>query len=81
MKIVVFGKEIENNKRTRYALIIMKCDRQTKESIDNTITYVYSNNVNDLLKTKTQLTEIAIHKPHYMDMCIFDYQEMHYVRG
>ena len=78
MKIVTFGKEIQNNKRTRYALIIMKLDRKTRESLDNTITFVYSNNLKELVKTETHLHEVAIDKPHYMDTKIFDYQEMRY---
>ena len=81
MKIVTFGKEIQNNKRTRYALIIMKLDRKTRESVDNTITYVYSNNLKELQSLKTNLYEVSIDKPHLMDICLYDYQEMHYVRG
>ena len=81
MKIVTFGKEIQNNKRTRYALIIMKLDRKTRESVDNTITYVYSNNLKELQSLETKLHEISIDKPHLMDICTYDYQEMHYVRG
>ena len=80
-KIVTFGKEIENNKRTRYALIIMKVDRKTGVSVDDTITFVYSNNLKELRKTKTKLCEISIDKPHKMDMVIYDYRENHYVRG
>lgn len=81
MKIVTFGNEIENNKRTRFALIIMKLDRKTGESVDNTITYVYSNNLRKLQDTYTELLEASIDKPHMMNMNIFDYHEMHYVRG
>lgn len=80
-KIVTFGKEIQHNKRTRYALIIMKLDRKTDESVDDTITYVYSNNLKELQKLETHLIEISIDKPHKMDLHIYDYHEMHYVRG
>ena len=81
MKVVTFGKEIQNNKRTRYALIIMKLDRKTRESVDNTITFVYSNNLKELQQLETSLYEVAIDKPHLMDINLFDYQEMKYVRG
>ena len=82
MKIVTFGKEIQNNKRTRYALIMMKLDRKTGESVDDTTTFVYSNNVKELLETKTKLLEISMNNTLCrLDINIFDYQECHYVKG
>lgn len=80
-KIVTFGKQIQNNKRTRYALMIMKLDQKTGESLDNTITYVYSNNLKELRKTLSDLLMVSCEKPFKLDMHIYDYQEMHYVRG
>ena len=80
MKTVTFGKQITNNKTTRYALIIMKLNQPNGDSIDDIITFVYSNSLKELCNTKTQLREVSLNKPFYLDMQIYDYKNMSYVR-
>lgn len=76
MKIVTFGNKIK-----RFALIVMKCDRSTKESVDNTITFYYSDDLKELSKLELSLREVSMNSPHYLDIKTYDYKEMHYVRG
>lgn len=82
MKIITYGFEIQNNKRTRYALITMLLDKPRGNSIDNTCRFYYSNDLDKLLKIKTKLIEEDIEKENqYLDANIFDYEEMKYVKG
>ena len=80
-KIVTIGNQYENNKRVRYALIVMKLDRIGGQSIDNTITFYNSNNLKKLQQTQQILQDISLHKTYYIDTQIFDYENMKYIKA
>ena len=73
MKIVILG-----NKNARYALILRKLDRNTKISVDNTITYYYSNHLDVLKQLAKDLKEVEA-ESLFLDINIYDYNECHYV--
>ena len=77
MTFRIIGKE-----HTRYSLILMKVDRITKKSIDDTITYFNSNSLEELQRVRYDL--IVHHKFDencLLDIAIYDYIEGHYCRG
>ena len=80
MRYIKLGKEITNNKRTRYALIIMIKDKITGLSTDNTITFYYSNNLKKLKETRQLLILISQDKTYYIDAELYDYENMEYIK-
>lgn len=75
MKIIRLGKQ-----HTRYALIVMLLDKPNGKSLDDKVTYYNSNNLDELLETHSNLLQIHNNYDSYLEMKIFDYQEMKYVR-
>lgn len=77
MKYVTMGVE-----ESRYTLIIMKRDSVTNLSIDDTVTYYKSYDINELIELKDDLRIITrtVTKKYYLDIVIYDSQERRFVR-
>lgn len=75
MKIITLGK-----KHSRYALILMKLEKPNGKSIDDTITYYNSDDLNELQNlASTLIEEIGVKVQHHLDLNIYDYHDMKYV--
>ena len=70
--IVTYG-----NKYSQYALIFVKRRLFTCESVDDKITYFYSDNINALREKALLLKEQEPSDQHY-DLDIFDYKNVCY---
>lgn len=86
MKIYTIGHQIQNNERTRYAIIKMVLNSDGT-SYDNSMTFIYSNDIKKLIRLayeqKREYAERNLNNNDYsthLDINIFDYKEMHYVR-
>lgn len=77
MKYVTMGVE-----ESRYTLIIMKRDSVTNLSVDDTVTYYKSYDINELIELKNDLIDVIIsgNRPYYLDMVIYDSQERQFIR-
>ena len=75
MKTITFG-----DSNSRYALIFMKVNRENNNPYDNTVSFVYSNNLKELDELMQDLINLPFNSEFKLDIDIFDYKKCVYVK-